>query len=321
MGENQDGGRGFFDALGRLFVPGRSRDDGRGKVVVNDFAATQGAFNQALQRLNAKIELLRREGETNADSPVLTAGAAEDRLRRMARQQAAMRDDILSWHRQLGTGIDDAELARLATFMQATGKQVAAGEAALEVQPRCRRSILLRLQKEAGELAWSELERLCAAAGASWPETLRRDPLDSPETFERLRRDKRQENRAAFIDDDVLRSGQLLLGIESAWQSDYPERGTPPWQQLALDGVASALRARLLEGYFARVLSLRDAILARAVAQVGPELEALNRTVGAGVVTLEDAHRVAASSYRILDEIIPAIAWEMINTDPGTPSA
>lgn len=308
MTEPSQNNPGFFDALRHIFSPAEKETP----TPQDDFAAAQAPFNQALQRLNAKIEELQRDNSGARGGAGATAASAEEKLRRTALLHAAMRSDILALHRQLRTGIDAAELERLAAFMKETGAMAAAGRKALEVLPRCRHSVLLRLQREAGVLAWAELERLCAEAGVAWPETTHRDPLDTETEFEELRQKKYEENRAAFLDDDILRSGQLLLGIENAWKSDYPERGTPLWQQLALDGVGSALRARLLRHYYERLLQLREAILARAASTVGRELEELDRTVGTGVVTLQDAHRVAASSYRILDEVIPDIAWEMI---------
>lgn len=317
MAENQNSNHGIFDALSRFFSPEHGAA-AKKSPEAPDFAAMHGSFNQALQRLNSKIEELQREKENARGPSTATAAHAEEKLRRTALLHAAMRGDILALHRQMQTGIDAAELERLAAFMKATGEEAASGNKSLEVMPRCRHGILLRLQREAGLLAWDELERRCGAAGVVWPETARRDPLDTPEEFEALRQNKYRENREAFLDDDIARSGQLLLGIEKAWKSDYPERGTPLWQQLALDGVGSALRARLLQHFYARLLQLREAILARAASQVGPDLEELNRTVGVGVVSLQDAHRVAASSYRILDEVIPEIAWSMIRDEDAT---
>ncbi len=43
---------------------------------------------------------------------------------------------------------------------------------------------------------------------------------------------------------------------------------------------------------------------------IGEKVAELNRTLQGGMTSLNDAHRVVASSLKILDEVIPALAWE-----------
>ena len=111
----------------------------------------------------------------------------------------------------------------------------------------------------------------------------------------------------------VINSTGLIRGIERAWQADYPGPGTPLWRELVLEGVATALRARILQGYYERLLANKAKIVDRATELVGRELAALQAALAEkNLTSLEDAQRVATTSRRVLDEVIPEIAWQVI---------
>ncbi len=98
----------------------------------------------------------------------------------------------------------------------------------------------------------------------------------------------------------------------TAWKSDYPDRGGPLWQALALEAVATALRARWLKKFLELLRQERAEVEKKAAALIGEELAAINDCLRQGVSSLEDAHRLVASSMKILDEVVPDLAWQQV---------
>ncbi|PKN11724.1 MAG: hypothetical protein CVU69_11265 [Deltaproteobacteria bacterium HGW-Deltaproteobacteria-4] len=277
----------------------------------------ENSFNAALQQLNGKIEDLRQQKQAAASGTVSSPAAhAEERVRRMGEAHARILNDILAMHRKLATGIDPPTLDALATFLQECVEKVAKERSVPEVMLCCRSSILRRFHHEAGGGAWDEMERQLAAQNEAWPETTQRDPIEEEAGFERRRQLKYREMKNDFVNYELARSAQLIRGIERAWQADYPEPGTPLWRELVLEGVATALRARILQGYYERLLANKEKIVTRATELVGRELGALQAVLAEkNLTSLEDAHRVAITSGRVLDEVIPEIAWQVIREE------
>lgn len=315
--ENSSGnGHSIFDAISQLF--GKSpRPDLEVAKNVSSLAKMESAFNAALQQLNGKIEELQQQklqaaGGTGA-SP---AAHAVERERRMNEAHSRILIDILAMHRKLATGIDPPTLDALATFLQECADKAAKERSVPEVMPCCRSSILRRFHHEAGGVAWDEMERQLAAQKEAWPETTQRDMIEEEADFERRRQLKYREMKNDFVNYELARSAQLIRGIERAWQADYPDPGTPLWRELVLEGVATALRARILQGYYDRLLANKEKIVARATELVGRELGALQAVLAEkNLTSLEDAHRVAMTSGRVLDEVIPDIAWQVIGEE------
>jgi hypothetical protein len=221
--------------------------------------------------------------------------------------------DILAMHSKLATGIDPPTLDALATFLKDCAEKVAEERSVPAVMPCCRSSILRRFHREAGGGAWGELAERLTSQNKAWPETTQRDPVEGEEAFEQRRQIKYREMKDDFVNYDLARSAELIRGIERAWQADYPEPSTPLWRELVLEGVATALRARILQGYYQRLLANKEKIVDRTAGLIGRELGALQAALAEkNLTSLEDAHRVAATSSRVLDEVIPEIAWQVI---------
>lgn len=316
--ENRSAGNGhsIFDAISQLFGKSPQPDvEVAGKS--SSLAEMENSFNAALQQLNGKIEDLRQQklqaGSNTMSSP---AAHAEERERRMGESHARILNDILAMHRKLVTGIDPPTLDALATFLQECVEKVAKEHSVPEVMLCCRSSILRRFHHEAGGVAWDEMERQLAAQNEAWPETTQRDLIEEEPAFERRRQLKYREMKNDFVNYELARSAQLIRGIERAWQADYPDPGTPLWRELVLEGVATALRARILQGYYERLLANKEKIVTRATELVGRELGALQAVLAEkNLTSLEDAHRVAMTSGRVLDEVIPDIAWQVIGEE------
>jgi hypothetical protein len=313
-------GHSFFEAISRLFgnAPPPERTTA---AEIPSLTEMENAFNVALQQLNDKIEDLRRQQlqEAGSGTRLAPAAQAEERERRMHQVHAQILHDILAMHRKLATGIDPPALDALTAFLQECAEKVAEERSVPAVLPCCRSSILRRFHHEAGGIAWNELEVRLTAQNEVWPETAQRDPIEEEAAFEKRRQLRYRELRDDFVNYDLGRSSVLIRGIERAWQSDYPEPGTPLWRELVLEGVATALRARVLQGYYERLLANKAKIVDRATALVGRELAALQAALAEkNLTSLEDAHRVATTSRRVLDEVIPEIAWQVIRAEQSS---
>lgn len=306
-------GPGFFDAITHLFANKKaaSREATAVAPSPSSLSDVEAAFNAALIQLNRKIDdLSRRErGEMGeAGSLAVAAQAREERLRSL---HAQVVEDILALHGRLGTGIDRTALDELSTFVdecaQAEGKQ---GEELLQC---CRSGILRRLHLEAGPVAWAKMDAALRVAGEDWPVATQRDRFEDEATFAHRLQHKRREAAAAFSGYPIGRSAELIKGVERAWKSDYPERGTPLWRELVMEGVATGLRAQVFKGYVECLKQHQGIIVKRATELVGRELEELHKVLAEkGAGTLEDAHRVGASSQRLLNEVIPEQAWQVV---------
>lgn len=309
-------GHSIFEAISQLF--GKAAPPQRPAAEpASSLSEMENTFNAALQQLNGKIEDLQRQKLQTVSATGLPAAAhAEERARRMSTAHARILTDILAMHRKLVTGIDSPALDALAAFLKENAEKVAEERSVPAVMPCCRSSILRRFHREAGGVAWVELEGRQTAQNEVWPETTQRDPIEGEEAFEQRRQLKYREMRDDFVNYDLARSTELIRGIERAWQADYPEPGTPLWRELVLEGVATALRARILQDYYERLLANKEKIVDRATALVGRELGALQAALAEKTLTsLEDAHRVATTSRRVLDEVIPEIAWQIIKDE------
>lgn len=316
MKDNHNGnGHSLFDAISQLF--GKSAPSA---PVVADKTPSlpemENAFNTALQQLNGKIEQLQKEKQVQTE--VSPSAPAEERQRRIEREHALILDDILSMHRKLATGIDPPALDALAKFLGESAEKIIEGPSLQEVMPCCRRGILRRFHREAGGVAWAELEERLATGHEAWPATTQRDPFESDATFAHRQQLKYRETCNDFVNYDIVRSSDLIRGIERAWQSDYPEPGTPLWRELVLEAVATALRTRILQRYYDRLLKNKEKIVGRAAELVGQELGTLQTVLAEkNLTSLADAHRVATASTRVLEEVIPEIAWQVIRAEEG----
>jgi hypothetical protein len=103
-----------------------------------------------------------------------------------------------------------------------------------------------------------------------------------------------------------------MLGIVRGWGADYPDRGTPLWEECALEGVAAGIRAQLVRDFVELLRREQDALLARVEASVGKELAGLQATLHGGVQSIEQASEAVASSLRVLDQMVPEIAWQQV---------
>ena len=105
-----------------------------------------------------------------------------------------------------------------------------------------------------------------------------------------------------------------MVGIVRAWGADYPDRGSPLWEESVLEGVAAGIRGQLLKDFVELVDRDRDLVLSRTEAAIGKELAALQTAVAGGVHSIEQANTVVASSLHALDEVVPELVWQHVRS-------
>jgi hypothetical protein len=319
MQEQGSGKLGFLDPLARLFRP-RAREEapapkaeGPGRL-----DALGASFDAAIRGLDQKIEESRRATHTTAREAGPRERTAEDRaaesLRRMQEAHRAILEDIEQMHARLVTELAGADLKQLALWLEELHADSISGRDSRSLLPRLRHAIASRLSREAGALAVERLVALLRRQQLGWPDPTRHNPSASPEEIERSRRRRLGEVRESFLAHDLERTSQRLLGVVAGWKSDYPDRGSPLWEETVLEGVAAGLRGQLVKEATELLRRDRDLILDRAQASIGKELDAVHTALGDGVHSLDQANRAVASSLQALDEIVPEIAWQHVQS-------
>jgi hypothetical protein len=160
----------------------------------------------------------------------------------------------------------------------------------------------------------ARLVALLQRAKLDWPDPTHYRPSAKPDEIERSRRRRLAEVREAFLAHDLERAAERTFGIVRAWGGDYPDRGSPLWEESVLEGVAAGIRGALLKEFVEVLRRDRELLLSRTEAAIGKELAALQGAVASGVRSIEQANAAIASSLRAIDEVVPGIAWEHLRS-------
>lgn len=317
---------GFLDPLTRLF--GRRESATEAPPASAPTAAPSGPakleameaeFAAALQGLEAKIQArVDATAPTSAAAGARRATAADreaERLRRMEECHAAIRADVEAMHQRLGTGLGAKDLPDLATFLLELEADAKEGKDSHAILPRARYAIAQKLQTEAGELAADRTVALLESHQVPWPDPTQSGPNQTAEEIERSRRRRLAETRESFLASGLKRTAERLLGIVSAWGSDYPERGSPLWVETTIEAVAAGLRASLVRDAVELLRRGNAPLVAKTEELVGAEVAALQRAVQGGVTSIEQANQAVSGALRVLDEVLPTLAWEQVRAE------
>lgn len=314
--ETQERRQGFLDSLGRLF---RAKEKSAEAPSSEEPEAIRRleTLDSAIRALEERIAQQREAASAagGAGARRLTADElAAERERRMQAVHRAMREDIEKMHSRLGTGLSAADLDAVRSSLEEIGAVAAAGRGSHELLPCARRAILEKLWAEAGELAVARTVSLVRSHGIEWPDPSRPPASATQDEIERARRRRLADLRKAFLGDGFERTAETLQGIVKGWGSDYPDRGSPLWEGCVLEGVAAGVRGDLMTRFADVLRRDRDALLADFDAAVGEETAALQRALAAGVHSLDQANLAVQSALRVVEDALPAIAWERLRS-------
>lgn len=311
------GGRlGFLDSLGRLFRAERPATAPAAPQPASAFEKLGADFDAAIRGLHERVEQQQRSSTQAASAGASAGESAEDRAaahrRRMEESLRAMREDIEKMHGRLRTGLSDEDLDAISAFLLELNEIAITGRNSHDLLPRARYAIAERLRLEAGELAVARLLELLAREKIDWPDPTHYRPTLTSEEVERSRRRRLTDVRESFLALDFKKLAERLQGIVRGWGGDYPDRGSPMWEETVLEGVAAAIRGRLIQEFVEALRRDRDQLLSRTESAVGKEVAALQAALGGGVNSIERANQAVVGALRVLDEVVPEIAWEMV---------
>ena len=306
-------GQGSFDFIDRLIglfhhsVPEEPTPPPSEKAPLNK------QFETSLIALEKTIEKQQRERESEINFGWQRALRYEDEEVKKNKEQkiyAKIRQDNESTHLRLNTGISSHELDLLKEYLVNANETFTSGKKSQEVLPRCRASILKRIHYEAGCLALNQMDDYLAKRNEAWPTRAPRNPAISTEEIQEIIKRNLITMRKNFINNSIHQSSLLIVGIVNVWKSDYPEDDSDLWKSVVLEAVATALRAKLMHLFTTRLRHDRQFIENKTTELIGSKVAELNHTLQGGVTSINDAHRVVSSSLKILDEVIPDIAWQ-----------
>ena len=221
-----------------------------------------------------------------------------------------IRIDVESAHQRLHTGISSHDLELLKGYLVHAAETVSSGQKSHEVLPRCQAAILKRFHYEAGFLALDEMEDYLDKQKEAWPTIFPRNPALSSDEAQAIVKRNQIKLRKNFLNYNIHQSSFLIVGIVEVWKSDYPEANSDLWKSVVYEAVATAFRAQFMRLFTTRLRQDRQLIEKKVTELIGAKVTELNRTLQGGVTSLNDAHRVVSSSLKILDEVIPDIAWQ-----------
>lgn len=258
-----------------------------------------------VQRL-AREEMAKREAEK---------ASSEDQGERAQAQHEKARgelwESILALHNKLNTGLDEETLSRLRTLTlgHAFGP-CEPTEGSLE--ERIDHYVLKELFFRCAERAWERLQFLMQESSENWPLPPDLSFRRAPESVEKFAVKRLQNLQNEFLLTPPERQADLAVGEVKVWVQTYPEKDSWLWHQTALCGVGAGLHLQLfvaaLELWLWRSAGLEEALRAR----IERELIEAKKLLSQGVVTLEDAERVASRSRQVCSEVIPGLVWEFL---------
>ncbi len=309
---------GFLDSLTRLFRKDEAAPSPSSKPEARGFADLQSDFEAALRGLNERVEeQLGKKGSTpsaaGGRAPSTAESRASERQRRIDAAHREIREDIEKMHERLGTGFASADFDEISTYLEELDATAAAGKDSHELLPRARYAIAEKLGTEAGKLAVARLIELLQRAKMSWP-----DPTHyhraTEQDIERSQRRRQAEVRETFLAQGIKRTAERLYGIVSVWGSDYPDRSSALWEETVLEGVGAGIRGQLIREFVELLRGDRDVILSRTEEVVGKELAGLHQVLEGGVRSMEQANLAVAGALRVLDQVVPELAWEQVQS-------
>jgi hypothetical protein len=305
---------GFLDALTRLFQPQGSRT-AQPAPQGGRLAKLEADFESALRTWREKVaQQAPTEGPRSAERGDRTKDLAAERQRRMDECHRAMREDIEKMHTRLGTGLSPADFAPIDAVLRRLDSDATEGKDSHALMPRLRYTVGTRFRLESGALAAARLDALMKRANLAWPDATHYDPLATPEQIESSRRRRMAEIRESFLAQGFKRTAERMVGIVGTWGADYPDRGSPLWEETVLGGAAAGIRGRLLKDFVEVVEREQDVVLSRTEAAIGKELAALQKAVTEGVHSIDQANAVVASSLHALDEVVPELVWQLVRS-------
>lgn len=250
----------------------------------------------------------------------------QEALEQREAARARLEEDIQALHQRLGTGLVPADLEELGRWMVQHARLLdEPAEAGCE--RKVDHQVLARLFERAGSLAWERVEELVDLAGETWPAprelVLGRPADDVPRVLEQHRR----ELESDFVASSAGRCADLVRGEVRAWSHYYPDAVSTLWREVALRGVASALRIQIFSAMLGDWEQRPPELEVRLAEVLDAELARARTLLDQGVQSLDQARQVTGEVERACAQVIPDMVWDFLGPRvrrqpnyPGSPA-
>lgn len=316
--KKRDGKLGFLNALAHIFHRQEKIAEPRPQPTqANGLQALGADFEAALAELQEQVEKIRaREGGDTATRAHDTAiDRVAERTARLASIHSRIRREIEQMHDRLGTGTRGGDLDEISEALRELDEICATGRTSHDLLSRARYAVAEKIRLEAGELATQRVRELLGRAQIQWPDPTHYRPGTTEEEIERSRRRRLTETRKVFLAQGYERTAQRAVGIVSGWGADYPDPGTPLWEECVLEGVAAGIRGQLAHAFVEILRANRDALAARVQDLVGQEVVELRNVLQSGGNSITQVNRAVAGALGAIDRVVPEIVWKRLQEE------
>ena len=269
------------------------------------------ALEAELQRAWDEVQKQAAKQATKEKAKRRTRDGEQKKKRQHDDSKEELWETIQGLHLKLGSGLDSEMIQSLScsTLGHAFGPREPIQES---LEERIEYYVLRELFHRCAERAWTRLQSLMESSSEDWPVPPDLTYRRSPESAAKFARKRLEELRTDFTLAPPIKQAELAVGEVKVWRHTYPERDSWLWLQTGLCGVGAALQLQLfvaaLELWLWRGAKLEDALRT----SIKKELIEANKLLNHGVVTLEDADRVAARARQVCSEVIPSLVWEFL---------
>ena len=240
-----------------------------------------------------QVQKLAREQVARREEQLRTKEADED-LQKTEHEkfQSELWESILDLHRNLETGLDEDIVPRLRTL--ALGHSFGHREPVEEsLEERIDHFVLRELFFRCAERAWDRLVFLMNKCDVVWPQPPDLSYRRPPESVAEFAEKRLEELQLEFSRTPLDKQADLAVGEIKVWAHTYPEKDSWLWRQTSLCGVGAGLHLQLFVTALELWLWRSDRLEQALRRQIEKELVEAKKLLSQGVVTLEDAERVA----------------------------
>ncbi|MCE7870447.1 hypothetical protein DYH09_08740 [bacterium CPR1] len=292
--------------------------EGFGKKKSAEAAPAPPSARELLEALTGEVKNLQLSvRKVDLDDPeavkrlreIRKAEAAEAEARKTEDLHAQMRSDILAACAELKAGIDQAELDRLTTSMEAYKTSLMPALQERGARGDMFRAVIGRILHETGTMAWARLGDLLEKAGQKWPDP---DGL-TPGMSEAECQSAREKLQADIKEDFIFGKArlELLRGSVPVWRAAYPDRDSGLWRRTVLRGVGVAIRSRLLELVLSDMKSREKEIQQMVADMVAVPLQDIRAALERGV-NLQEASVLLEETQEVCRQQATEKIWALV---------
>ena len=212
----------FSHHIGKLLAPD--------KATVEEFVSIDKEIDTSTEAVRHKLQSIK------GSSPHGESRISRDELKHRHfiedrnREQQALFEDIVRYHREFGTGLISEDLLSLHELMQIEAAHEKACSLEESVHELVECNLLTFLRPKASEQAWQKLEGYIAQFHIPFPiSSTMLDPVE-PTRNEQVRDQQKRKSREDFLTMPAQDLAELVLGNIPAWVYYYPQKDSYLWQ-------------------------------------------------------------------------------------------